>query len=103
MIRWLDALGWAKWPSLLLLASPLAAYPFWLPEPEPATECGTAVWKGRTFRVFRHANGEGFTLRPSQQTAVSGARVLSSPTAFDSGGMIFGPDDPLLGSLSCSF
>jgi hypothetical protein len=87
-MRWLDALGWFKWPSLLLVASPIAAYPYWLPEPGPAADCGRVSVQGRAFRVFRTEAG-AFILRPLSE-APGNAPVLDpvEPGAFDAGGMV---------------
>lgn len=103
MMRWLDPLGWLKWPSLLLVASPLAAYPFWSPEPEPAAECGLVAVEGQTFRVFMAADGSAFILRPTSGPVGSARGVETKPaTGFDAGGMVIGADDPALAGSACS-
>jgi hypothetical protein len=101
--RWLDALGWLKWPSLLLIASPLAAYPFWLPERAPARDCGPVTVEGRAFRAFRSADGSSVILRPiAAAPNAASALNLRSPVSFDSGGMVVDPEEPGLAALSCS-
>lgn len=87
-MRWLDALGVLKWPSVLLVASPLAAYPFWLPAPAPATYCGMFNIAGGTFSAYRVAQ-DRYILRPSpKRSAVVLAIKRSHSLGFDSGGMV---------------
>lgn len=101
-MRWLDALGWAKWPSLLLILSPIAAYPFWLPAPEPARDCGRVKVNGQTFRVFRSGEGGEFALRPVFGGRTGPVVQTSEPTGFSAGGMTFSGQDPALAGLSCA-
>jgi len=103
MMRWLDPLGPLKWPSLLLVASPLAAYPFWSPEPEAAAPCGLVAYEGRLFRAFRQADGSAVILRPT--TAAGPAAALPrapQPTGFDAGGAVVSAADPALRALACA-
>lgn len=103
MIGWLDPLGWFKWPSLLLVAAPLAAFPFWLPEPEPAADCGLVAVEGLTFRAYRAADGETFILRPTGEAASPASPPkVAAAIAFDAGGMVVDADDPVLAQSSCS-
>jgi hypothetical protein len=89
MIRWLDGLGPLKWPSLLLIASPLAAYPYWNPPPVPAVACGSVAIKDTVFRAYRAGDGSTFTLRPVSGPAGSVPRLDGiEPLAFEAGGMV---------------
>jgi len=102
-MRWLDALGWFKWPSLLLIASPIAAYPFWSPEPQPAAECGLVAMEGRLFRAFKAADGSGYILRPTgMKGEISAVLDAVEPVGFDSGGMIVDSSNAGLRGLDCS-
>lgn len=103
MMRCLDPLGWFKWPSLALIASPIAAYPFWLPESPPALECGLVKAEGRTFRAFLAADGSALVLRPTADQMQS-AVVLEKiePLGFDSGGLVLDPTSVPSDRLSCS-
>ena len=88
MTRWLDALGPLKWPSLLLVASPLVAYPFWLPEPAPAVGCGLVDVGGRIFTAYR-AGPESYILRPTRIGSTAAPSLhLRQPPGFDAGGMV---------------
>ena len=103
MTRWLDALGGFKWPSLLLIAAPLAAYPFWLPEPVPAENCGLVIVAGHTFRAYRSPDTNAVVLRASSETAVK-AEVLDAykSTGFDAGGMVVDDDFLQRAELTCT-
>lgn len=101
MIRWLDPLGWFKWPSLALIVSPLVAYSFWLPEPKPAAYCGMMLVEGRPFTVHRMLSGN-FHLRLAEGD--NGSKPLfrnTKPIGFDSGDMVMAADDPSLGRSNC--
>jgi hypothetical protein len=101
-MRWLDALGWAKWPSLLLIAAPLAAYPFWLPEPPPARSCGTVMWQGQPFQVHRRSDGGDFVLHPARGSSREAPVLVSAdPIGFDAGGMVLDAGHPQLDRLDC--
>jgi len=101
MMRWLDALGWAKWPSLILIASPIAAYSSWVPDQAPADDCGIVAVGGSRFHVHRRADG-AFVLRPTRE-AKDPAIALAAATAngFDSGGMVMSPDEDALAAIIC--
>jgi len=102
MMRSLDALGWFKWPSLLLVASPLAAYPFWVPKAPRTSDCGLVTLKGRLFHAFRAQDGGTFVLRPTPVKGVASAVLDEAlPTGFDSGAMIVSSDNSGLGALRC--
>lgn len=102
MMRWLDPLGWMKWPSILLVVSPVAAYPFWLPDAKPAAYCGEVTIEQHVFRVYKtHSTGQ-FVLRMNRSGApltLSGKSV--EPIGFDGGGMIVSGDSRILNRLSC--
>jgi hypothetical protein len=90
MMRWLDALGAFKWPSLLLVASPLVAYPSWVPRPELGEWCETVSVDGRRFEVYRRPGTGDFVLRPS--SSIGAARKLEvRESIFDAGGMVVAP------------
>ncbi|QAY76781.1 hypothetical protein [Sphingosinicella sp. BN140058] len=101
MMRWLDALGWAKWPSLLLIASPIAAYSSWLPDEGAADACGIVSVEGSRFRVQRREDG-AFLLRPTREER-NPAVVLAAvkPIGFDSGAMIVTPEDGAVAGIAC--
>ncbi|HEX8194003.1 MAG TPA: hypothetical protein VF552_14000 [Allosphingosinicella sp.] len=89
MMRWLDGLGPLKWPSLLLVAAPVAAYPYWNPALPPSTDCGIVGIKDQAFRAYRSADGSTFTLRPLARPADTAPRLVDvEPIAFDTGGMV---------------
>ena len=89
MMRWLDPLGSFKWPSLLLVASPIAAFPFWAPHSVPATYCGQVSVQGRAFDVYRPKSPDKFILRPSSAASRAAGTVnLATPLDFDAGGMV---------------
>ena len=103
MMKWLDALGWFTWPSLALIAAPIAAYPFWLPAPAPAAYCGLVAVGVQTFRAFRTADGGGHILRPTSPVAT--ARIVSvtvEPTGVDAGGMVVEAGSAALDRLACN-
>lgn len=88
MMRWLGALGWFKWPSLILIASPIAAYPYWLPDTPPAEACGFVAFQGGLFRAYRQGD-EAIILRPvTRVDGPANALAAAEPIGFDSGGMI---------------
>lgn len=90
MMRWLDALGAFKWPSLALIASPLVAYPFWLPETGPALACGHVIVDGHVLAVYRAASSDEAILRPTSTTPPRSAPVITvrEPIGFDAGGTV---------------
>lgn len=88
MTGWLDALGPLKWPSILLILSPLAAYPFWLPDPGPAADCGWVTVNGRSFRAYRPPDSETFILRPSSKSVHGPTVTILEPLGVEAGGMI---------------
>jgi hypothetical protein len=65
MLRWLDALGPMKWPSILLVLSPIAAYPFWAEEPKRMKSCGPVAWRGQVYQGYAAAGVEEIVLRPA--------------------------------------
>ncbi|PSJ36256.1 hypothetical protein [Allosphingosinicella deserti] len=101
MMRWLGALGWFKWPSLILVASPIAAYPFWLRDTTPAEACGFVAFEGGLFRAHRRADG-AFVLRPAMRAEEPPiALAAPEPIGFDSGGMIVKPGSISPDKLGC--
>lgn len=86
MMRWLDPLGAFKWPSLLLIASPLVAYASWVPRADPAEWCGRVSSAGQAFNVYRRSPGE-FILRPSRYPATAEAGDMHA-SGVESGGML---------------
>lgn len=89
MIKWLDALGLCKWPSLILIASPIAAYPSWVPREQPALDCGLVELDGRLLRAFKRADSDEFVLRPTKVIQAPSAILdKAEPRGFDAGGMI---------------
>lgn len=88
-MRWLDTLGRLKWPSLILIASPIAAYPSWVRDEPPALDCGLVQLDGRPFRAFKRAEAGEFVLRPTRIAGASSVVLdVAEPIGFDAGGMI---------------
>lgn len=88
-MRWLDMLGWFKWPSLILIVSPIAAYPSWVRDEPPALDCGLVQLDGRPFRAFKRAEAGEFVLRPISIAGASSVVLdVAEPIGFDAGGMI---------------
>jgi hypothetical protein len=103
-MRWLDGLGWCKWPSLFLIVCPCVAFGFWLPETSPASYCGNRTIAGRAFAIYRTAPDGGFILRPISGSSRSAPDLrIGAPTGFAAGGMMVAADDPGLAPLDCSF
>lgn len=103
MMRWLDALGAFKWPSLALVTAPLAAYPFWLPEPAPAPYCSSVVVDGRGFDVFKHPDAAEAVLRPVRARKVAAPTVeVGEPLRFDAGAMVVDAEPLRWSGIICS-
>lgn len=103
MIRWLDGLGAFKWPSILLIASPIVAYPSWAPDSSPAEHCGRVMVDGRLFEIYRSTSADQFILRPSQGAPVA-ARVIkvNGPLGFDAGGIVVDSEELSQAGHACS-
>lgn len=100
MIRWLDALGWAKWPSLLLIGAPLAAYPSWITPPVSLKHCGYVALHERSFAVYRSTTAGEFMLHPVKEApAPAHPVVVQEPLAFRNGGMVISGDDVAIAEL----
>lgn len=100
-MRWLEVLGPLKWPSLLLVAAPLVAYPFWLPKLPPAKFCGQVTVEEQTFMMYRLGSGS-FILRPAHTAGDQALPIkLAQPVGFDAGGMVI--DEAVLkgANLTC--
>jgi hypothetical protein len=91
-MSWLDALGPLKWPSLLLVLSPVVAYPFWLPQPVPARPCGQVRVGAQTFDAHQGADGKLLlhpSLRPNPRARLLS---LSGEATFENGAMVVTTD-----------
>jgi hypothetical protein len=102
MLRWLDPLGPFKWPSLLLVAAPLVAYPFWLPprpRPGPAT---LSCSKAALFIPYRSAGSREVVLRPTRSAQPNALPVeVAGPVGFDNGGMVIREEQLRGAQLRC--
>jgi hypothetical protein len=88
-MRWLDALGALKWPSLLFILSPAAAYPFWLAEDAPAEACGRFTVGEQVFEAYPAASAGEIILRPMSAGAAGATRIKADvPLRFEAGGMV---------------
>jgi hypothetical protein len=71
----------------------VAAYPFWLPEPEPATYCGQVNLEARTFDLYQRAETRELLLRPSARPRPAAPRLeIAGEATFENGAMVASAD-----------
>lgn len=95
MLRWLKVLGPLKWPSILLVLSPIAAYPFWAEQPRPMHSCGPVSWRGQVYEAYTAPGADDVLLRPSSRNVPGDRRLPSAlpddiqPVRYDPGAVVF--------------
>jgi hypothetical protein len=94
MLRWLEVLGPLKWPSILLVLSPIAAYPFWDTRAVPMESCGPVAWRGQAYEAYASPGGDELVLRqlPTIERADQRPRTALAddlqPLRYDPGSVV---------------